>query len=78
MDLDRKSTIGGYTLKKQGKTYRAFGIRLGITTEYLGRLGHCHILADSNVEISSHLVDVQMTVYPTGMEGGRTVIPVDK
>lgn len=35
-----------------------------------------HILANSNVEISRHLVDVHVSVYPAGTEGSGAVVTV--
>lgn len=66
--------------QKQGQAYLAhLGLMGSKTTEYLRKLQKvCYILANSNVEISSHLVDIQMTVYPAGMKGGRDVVPLEK
>lgn len=35
-----------------------------------------HILANSNVEIARHLVDVHVSVYPAGTEGSGAVVTV--
>ena len=40
-------------------------------------IDHCgHVLANSNVEISRHLVDVHVSVYPAGTQGRGAVVTV--
>lgn len=37
-----------------------------------------YILANSNVEVPCHLVDIQMPVYPAGTEGSWIVLTIRK
>lgn len=37
-----------------------------------------YILANGNVEISCHLVDIQVSMYPAGIKGSGTVLTMGK